>query len=49
MLLKQLPVHLTNTFKVEFIFVFLRTKINKKLLLAQISVTVETISSGDSP
>lgn len=45
MLLKQIPIHLTNTFKVEFIFVFLRPKINKKLFLAQISITVETISS----
>lgn len=49
MLLKQVPIHLTNTFKVEFIFVFLRPKINKKkkknIFLAQLSITVETISS----
>lgn len=45
MLLKEIPIHLTKNFKVELIFVFLRTRINKKLFLAQISITVETISS----
>lgn len=49
MLLKQIPVYLTNNFKVEFTFGVLRTRINKILFPTQIRITVETIFSWDSP
>lgn len=37
-------MHLTKNFKIDFIFVFLKTRIYIKLFLIQISITTDNVS-----